>query len=105
MLVGQNEAGCLLCLLSKNEESAIRKVFRHDKMAGLDWSHWAAVRVDWSSKPSNLRDVCERLGLGLDSVFFLDDHLVECAAKIGRASCRERVCRSVWISGLAGPLK
>src|SRR3546814_2825259 len=50
MLVGQNEAGCLLCLLSKNEESDIRKVFRHDKMAGLDWSHWAAVRVDWRSE-------------------------------------------------------
>src|SRR3546814_10106522 len=77
MLVGQNEAGCLLCLLSKNEESDIREVFRHDTMAGLDWSHWAAVRVDWSSKPSNLRNVCERLGLGLDSVLFLDANPVE----------------------------
>lgn len=85
VLVEQNEAGCLLCLLSKNEASDIREVFRHDTMAGLDWSVWAAVRVDWSPKPSNLRDVCERLGLGLDSVLFLDDNPVECAAM--RAEC------------------
>src|SRR3546814_19358559 len=30
---------------------------------------------------------------------------VEAGRKIGRAWCRERVCQTVWISVVAGPLK
>jgi FkbH-like protein len=85
VLLEQNEAGRLLCLLSKNEESDIRDLFACNETVCLEWSHWAATRVDWSPKPANLRDICTQLGLGLDSVLFLDDNPVECAAM--RAEC------------------
>jgi len=84
-LLEQNEAGRLLCLLSKNQESDIRELFHCNEAMRLDWSRWTATRIDWSPKPCNLRDVCSKLELGLDSVLFLDDNPVECAAM--RAEC------------------
>jgi len=78
-LVEQNDAGRLVCLLSKNEEVDIREVFdRHPQMP-LRWSHLVAHRVDWNPKPENLDSIVAGLELGLDSVVFLDDNPVECA--------------------------
>ncbi|PKM08450.1 MAG: hypothetical protein CVV14_04125 [Gammaproteobacteria bacterium HGW-Gammaproteobacteria-4] len=84
-LLEQNRSGRLLCLLSKNEDSDVRDLFACNKAMRLPWSGWAATRIDWSPKPSNLREVCSQLGLGLDSVLFLDDNPIECAAM--RAAC------------------
>lgn len=84
-LLEQNQNGRLLCLLSKNDDADVRDLFASNAAMRLPWSSWAATRVDWSPKPSNLREVCAQLGLGLDSVLFLDDNPVECAAM--RAAC------------------
>ncbi len=85
VLLEQNRSGRLLCLLSKNEDSDVRDLFACNKAMRLPWSIWAATRCDWSPKASNLREVCSQLGLGLDSVLFLDDNPIECAAM--RAAC------------------
>ena len=78
-LAEQGRAGRLLCLLSKNEEADARAVFERRADMALGWDDFVAHRVDWNSKPDNLRDMVAGLGLGLDSVLFLDDNPVECA--------------------------
>src|SRR3546814_20844389 len=44
----------------------------------------------------------QRVGIA-DARVDVEDRVAE--ASLGRASCRERVCQYVWISGVAGPLK
>lgn len=83
-LSGQSETGRLLCLLSKNEEADARAVFQRSDMA-LRWDDFVARRVDWNPKPDNLREAADALGLGLDSVVFLDDNPVECAQMRARS--------------------
>lgn len=78
-LAAQGRAGRLLCLLSKNEEADARAVFERRADMALGWDDFVAHRVDWNPKPDNLRDMVTGLGLGLDSVVFLDDNPVECA--------------------------
>jgi FkbH-like protein len=43
----------------------------------LRLSHFAAERIDWQDKATNLREMAAELGLGLDSFVFLDDNPVE----------------------------
>lgn len=75
----QREAGMLLCLLSKNNEADVRRVF-HERSSDmpLGWSDVTATRINWHSKAENLRSLAEELGLGLESVVFIDDSLFEC---------------------------
>lgn len=84
-LVRQADRGRLLCLLSKNHREDVRQVFdRHPGMT-VKWSHLTADRIDWNPKPANLCGLADALDLGLDSVVFLDDNPMECAAM--RAQC------------------
>lgn len=84
-LVAQSDGGRLLCLLSKNEEADVRRVFERQPPMPLQWSHLVAHRVDWNPKPDNLAAMVSELELGLDSVVFLDDNPMECAQM--RACC------------------
>ncbi len=84
-LAAQNDAGRLICLLSKNDERDVRDLFAAHPQMPLRWSHLVAQRVDWNPKPGNLREIVAGLELGLDSVVFLDDNPVECAQM--RAQC------------------
>ena len=45
----------------------------------LKREHFAALRVNWEDKASNLRQIAEELNLGLESFVFVDDDEVECA--------------------------
>jgi len=84
-LVAQSNGGRLLCLLSKNEEADVRRVFERQPPMPLQWSHLVAHRVDWNPKPDNLAAMVSELELSLDSVVFLDDNPMECAQM--RARC------------------
>ena len=84
-LVAQSDGGRLLCLLSKNDEADVRRVFERHPPMPLQWPHLVAHRVDWNPKPDNLAAMASELGLGLDSVVFLDDNPMECAQM--RAGC------------------
>ena len=79
-LVALRRAGVLLCLVSKNNPADVDEVLRDHPHTVLRDEDFVLKRVDWSDKPANLRALADELGLGLDSVVFLDDSSFECAA-------------------------
>ena len=86
-LVRQHDAGMLLCLCSKNNEDDVDEVFHRRKEMPLKREHIVASRVNWRSKPQNLRELASELQLGLDSFVFIDDNPLECEQV--RSSCPE----------------
>jgi len=77
-MLAQHAQGMLLTLCSKNNVEDVLDTFRlHPEMA-LRMEHFAAWRINWSSKPANLAALAEELELGLDSFILLDDSPREC---------------------------
>jgi FkbH-like protein len=70
------QRGVILAVCSKNNEEDVAAAFGHPAME-LNRSHFAAWRVNWEPKPSNLREIAEELNVGLDSIVFVDDNPVE----------------------------
>jgi FkbH-like protein len=73
------EKGVLVCLVSKNMEDDVLKVFERRSDMVLKLEHIVAHRINWQSKPSNVASLARTLNLGLDSFVFIDDNPVECA--------------------------
>lgn len=69
--------GVILAVCSKNNERDAREVFeRHPGMRiGLD--HVAVFVADWRPKPEQIRSVVAELGIGIDSIVFVDDNPAE----------------------------
>lgn len=69
--------GILLAICSKNnEEDALEAIRTHPGML-LKPNHFAAWRINWADKASNLRSLAEELNIGLDSMAFADDNPAE----------------------------
>jgi FkbH-like protein/FkbM family methyltransferase len=86
-MIRQTEGGTLLTVCSKNQEADVWTVFDQRSDLLLRREHLAGWRINWESKPTNLRALAAQLNLGLDSFVFIDDNPVECAAV--RAGCPE----------------
>jgi FkbH-like protein len=69
--------GIILAVCSKNEEAIAREAIRSHPGMVLNEEDFASIAVNWSDKPSNIRDICESLGLSLDAAVFLDDNPAE----------------------------
>ena len=69
--------GILLAVCSKNNPAdAMEALSGHPGML-LQPADFAAVRINWSDKAGNLREIAAELNVGLDTVAFLDDNPVE----------------------------
>jgi FkbH-like protein len=79
-LLALRDRGVLLALCSKNDPRAVADVFamRAADMP-LKWTDFAAVRVNWSDKARNLREIAAELNIGLDTLVFVDDTAHETA--------------------------
>ena len=86
-MIGQMNAGMLLCLCSKNNEADVLEVFERRADMRLKRSHLVSWRLNWEAKPANLRALAAELDLGLDSFIFIDDSPLECAQM--RLECPE----------------
>jgi FkbH-like protein len=76
-LLRLRELGVLLAPCSKNNPRDADEVFaRHPAMV-LHREHFAAERINWQDKATNLRELADELNLGLDSFVFFDDSPVE----------------------------
>ncbi len=79
VLAQLRDTGILLVINSKNNEADAQAVFQTRPEMALAWDDFSARRVNWQDKASNLVEMSEELGLGLDSFVFADDSPVECA--------------------------
>ena len=76
--------GVLLCLCSKNNPAEVDAVLAdHPEMVLRD-RHFAAKRVNWDDKVTNIRRLASDLDIGLDAMVYLDDSAFECAAVRGQ---------------------
>jgi FkbH-like protein len=87
MLLAQRERGMLLTLISKNNQTDVEETFASHPGLLLRWNDFAATRVNWRPKSSNLLQLASQLNLGLNSFIFLDDDTKECAEM--RRECPE----------------
>ena len=76
-LLRLRDAGVLLAVCSKNNPEDVDEVLDHHTGMVLRREHFAAIRVNWQDKATNLIELGEELNLGLDSFVFLDDNPVE----------------------------
>ncbi len=75
-LRGLRERGVLLVGLSKNNLSDVESIWNDSRMV-LKRDDFAALRIDWNDKASNIKDVARELNLGIDSFVFVDDNPAE----------------------------
>ncbi len=69
--------GILLAVCSKNNPEDARLPFEKHEHMVLRLDDFAAFQANWNDKAQNLREIAERLSLGLDSFVFLDDSPLE----------------------------
>ena len=72
------EKGFLICLCSKNDQTAVMEVLEKHPHCLLRQNHIAAHRINWSDKATNLKELALELNLSLDSMVFVDDNPAEC---------------------------
>jgi FkbH-like protein len=76
-LVDLYQRGILLAVCSKNNrEDALQALEKHPGMILKPW-HFAAMRINWTEKSQNLREIAEELNIGIDALAFLDDNPIE----------------------------
>ena len=72
--------GIILAVCSKNNHAdAIEPFTKHPEMR-LKLEDIALFVANWQTKPDNIRTIANTLGIGLDSLVFVDDNPVERAA-------------------------
>lgn len=70
--------GILLAINSKNNErDAFEVIDTHPDMV-LRRKHFAAYRINWQDKVTNLKALAKDLNIGIDSMVFIDDNPREC---------------------------
>ncbi|MGW7264951.1 HAD-IIIC family phosphatase [Streptomyces sp. NPDC054842] len=70
--------GVLLAVSSKNDSDTVHETLRTHPAMVLREDAFVRVNANWKAKHDNLRDIADRLGLGLDSFVFVDDSPFEC---------------------------
>lgn len=70
--------GVLLCLCSKNDAPDVDAVLASHPDMVLRGEHFVAKRVNWDDKVANLQSLAGELGIGLESMVFVDDSAFEC---------------------------
>lgn len=68
-----HNTGTVLAICSKNDkEIALEAINNHPYMV-IREDKFAALRINWDDKASNIKSIAEELNLGLDSFVYLDD--------------------------------
>jgi FkbH-like protein len=69
--------GIILAVCSKNDEANAREPFATRKEMALKLEDFSSFVANWEPKPDNIRRIAGELGIGLDSLVFVDDHPAE----------------------------
>lgn len=77
MIEKLHNTGTVLAICSKNDEAtALEAINKHPYMV-LRADKFAAIRINWEDKASNIKSIAKELNLGLDSFVYLDDSVHE----------------------------
>jgi len=76
-LLDLHRRGIMLTICSKNNPDDATDVLEHHPGMLLRPHHFAATRINWNDKVTNLVEIAEELNIGIDAVAFLDDNPVE----------------------------
>lgn len=77
LLVRQAQAGVAVCLCSKNQEADVWAVFDQHPAMVLKRDHIGFWRINWQPKSQNIRELATEIGVGLETIAFLDDNPLE----------------------------
>lgn len=69
--------GVVLAVCSKNNDADVREAFQQNPDMLLRLEDIAVLMASWEDKPAAIRRIAERLGIGLDSLVFVDDNPAE----------------------------
>lgn len=69
--------GVILAVCSKNNYDDAVKVFQEHPYQVLKEEHFAAMRINWQNKATNIAELAKEINIGLDSMVFFDDNPVE----------------------------
>jgi FkbH-like protein len=76
-LLDLSRKGILLAVCSKNNfDDAMEAIEKHPGML-VRAQHFAALRINWTDKAQNLREIAQELNVGIDALAFLDDNPFE----------------------------
>lgn len=69
--------GIILAICSKNNENDAWEFIENSRDQVLRKAHFAAWRINWQDKATNIRELAQELNIGLDSMVLLDDSPTE----------------------------
>lgn len=72
-----SKSGVILTVCSKNNESDVLEVWEKNPFIVLKKEHFAAYRINWTDKATNIKELAAELNIGLDSFVFVDDNPTE----------------------------
>ena len=76
-LLQLSKAGVILTICSKNNEADVLEAWEKNPFMVLKKEHFAAYRINWTDKATNIKELADELNLGLDSFVFIDDNPTE----------------------------
>lgn len=76
-LLELSRSGEILTVCSKNNEQDVLDAWEKNPFMVLRKEHFAAYRINWTDKATNIRALAEELNIGLDSFVFVDDNPTE----------------------------
>ncbi|EFC84738.1 HAD family hydrolase [Parafrankia sp. EUN1f] len=71
------ERGVVLAVCSKNNDADARAAFERHPAMRLRLDDFAMFSASWDDKPTQIRRIAQTLGVGLDSLVFVDDNPAE----------------------------
>lgn len=77
IILEMKKMGVLLVVCSKNNEYEVWNAFEKNSNIVLNRNDFAAWRINWIDKATNIRQLQKDLNIGFDSMVFIDDNPVE----------------------------
>lgn len=76
-LLELSKSGVILTVCSKNNEQDVLDAWEKNPFMVLKKEHFAAYRINWTNKATNIKELAAELNIGLDSFVFVDDNPTE----------------------------
>ena len=73
VLLALYQRGVILAINSRNNEDEAMRAIRDHPFMVLREEHFATMKINWSDKISNMKEIAQELNIGLDSIVYFDD--------------------------------